>query len=107
MAALGQIVSVGNTATLIYQVVDGVTYSTLTSPGTNVFKSGTPNDPIPLLIVFPATATVYCGGSGVTSGTGVLMPAGYTFIYNVVGGDSLYGITASGSQNVQILALRQ
>lgn len=110
MAALGQVVTVGSTATLIFEVVDAITYAGLTSPASNVFKSGDENVPLPLLLVFSVTNTIYLGGSGVTSsstGIGALATGVVSLTYNCVGGDSLYGIVASSTQPVQLLALRQ
>ena len=110
MAALGQVVTVASTPTLIFQVVDPITYAGLVSPASNVFKSGDGNAPLPLLLVFSSTNTMFFGGSTVTSsgaGVGASMAGLSTFSYNCIGGDSLYGIVASGTQAIQLLALRQ
>jgi hypothetical protein len=110
MAANGQVVSVGATATLIFQVLDGNAYNALVSPAANIFKCGTNNDPLPILLIFASTNTIYLGGSGVTSsstGIGALATGITTLTYNAVGDDSLYGIVASSTQAVQLLVLRQ
>jgi len=110
MAANGQLVTIGTTATLIFEVVDGITYEGLTNPASNIFKAGDENVPLPILMVFSVTNTIYCGGSGVTTsdGTiGALMTGVVSLTYNCVGGDSLYGIVASSTQPVQLLVLRQ
>lgn len=107
MAANGQLVSVTSTATLLFEVVDGVTYSGLTSPAANIFRSGDENAPLPILIAFPASPGVFLGGSGVTASAGFVVPASFTLSYNCIGGDSLYAITASSTASVSILVLRQ
>lgn len=110
MAALGQVVSVGTSATLIFQVVDPITYAGLSSPAANVFKCGSENDPLPLLLVFPASTNIFLGGSAVTAsggGVGANINGVTSLSYNVVGNDSLYGIVASSTASVQLLVLRQ
>ena len=113
MAANGQLVTIGTTATLIFEVVDGVTYETngyTRAANPTIFVSGDENVPLPILMVFSVTNTIYCGGSGVTTsdGTiGALMTGVVSLTYNCVGGDSLYGIVASSTQPVQLLVLRQ
>jgi hypothetical protein len=113
MAANGQVVTLGTSATLLFMVVDKETYvangySKVSNP--NIFISSSSNDPLPLLMAFPATPNIFIGGSGVTNtgaGVGFLVPASYTLAYNVVGGDSLYAVAASGTPAVQLLVLRQ
>ena len=111
MAAIGQVVTVTTAATLIFEVVDGVTYAGLSNPAANVFKAESANDPLPILLLFP-NSTIYLGGSTVTSsstGVGALCDGTRlsSLSYNCVGGDSLYGIVASSTANIQILVLRQ
>jgi hypothetical protein len=110
MAAIGQVVSVGTTATLIFEVIDRYTYDTLTSPAENVFCAGDPTDLIPLLVVIPSGATVYLGGSGVTSsstteGCPIVGPS--TIAFNSWASDSLYGVVASSTATVGLLCMRQ
>lgn len=110
MAALGQEVTVGATATLLFNVVDAVTYAALTSPAANVLQARNSTDPLALLLVIPTGATVFLGGSAVTaSSTGVGCPiVGPAIIpYNVAGGDSLYGIVATGTAVCGLLAMGQ
>jgi hypothetical protein len=107
MAANGQTISVGATATLIYQTLDVNAYNALSSPAANIFKCGDENVPLPILLVFSVTNTIYCGGSAVTTSAGALMTGVVTMSYNCIGGDSLYGIVASSTQPVQLLVLRQ
>jgi hypothetical protein len=112
MAAFGQQVTVG-TATLIFACVDVDTYKANNYNPTdnpNIFIAGAATDPLPLLLAFP-TGTIYLGGSNVSvtgsphAGAAIIGP--YTLAYNAVGGDSLYGIIATGSVIVSILAMRQ
>ena len=110
MAAVGQLVTVGSTATLIFEVVDGITYEGLTNPASNIFKAGDENAPLPIELVFSVANTIYLGGAGVTSsstGIGALQTGVILLTYNCVGGDSLYGVVASATQPVQLLVLRQ
>jgi hypothetical protein len=113
MAANGQLITVAATPTLIYSVVDGPTYLAngyTAGANPNIFKAGDENTPLPLLLVFSSTNTIYLGGSGVTAsgaGIGALMTGVTSVAYNCVGGDSLYGIVASSTQPIQLLALRQ
>ena len=110
MAAVGQIVSVGTSATLIFEVVDELTWYTLSNPAANVFKAREPSDTLPLLVVIPNGATVYLGGSTVTSsgGTEGCPIVGPNILsYNVTGSDTLYGVVASSTANVGLLAQRQ
>ena len=99
MSARGVPVSVGTTPTLIYEVIDAATYAELgynPTDNPNVFTNGT------------ATDSVYLGGADVaTTDTGALFTGIPALAYNVVGSDSLYGIVASGTSTVSVLALRQ
>ena len=114
MASLGQQITIGVTPTLIFECVDRETYiangfSRGANP--NIFISGTPNDPIPILITFPSGSTVYLGGSTVVAGTapgdGCPVTGIPSMTDNVVGGDSLYGVVASGTVIVGLLTMRQ
>ena len=110
MAALGQQVTVATSATLIYEVVDAVTYAGLSNPAANIFQSRNSTDPLPLMISIPSGGTVFLGGSGVTnSSTGIgASIVGPNIIYvNVAGGDSLYGAASTGTVTVSLLALSQ
>ena len=75
MAALGQVVTVGTSPTLVFSVVDGITYESqgyTPEANPNVFESGDNNSPLPLLLVFSSDNTIYLGGSTVTaSGAGI------------------------------------
>jgi hypothetical protein len=48
-------------------------------------------------------ATVYIGGSGVTSAAGFPVAAGEATAFDLSPEDALYGITASGTQAVNVL----
>jgi hypothetical protein len=52
-----------------------------------------------------ATATVYLGGSGVTT-SGYGLPTGCSVTIDLDSGESLYGIVASGTQTVHTLKNR-
>ena len=111
MAAIGSQVSVTTAATLIFQCVDSTTYANAgyTRAGNpQIFVEGAAGDPLPLLLAFP-TGTIFLGGSGVTAastGIGAAIAGPYTLAYNVIGGDSLYGIAGS-TLVVSVLAMRQ
>lgn len=113
MAANGQVVTITTSPTLIFQVVDGVTYTVNGySAGSNptVFKAGDANAPLPILVVFGSSNTIFVGGSTVAASggsVGASMAAVPSLSYNCIGGDSLYGIVATGTQAVQLLVLRQ
>jgi hypothetical protein len=107
MASVGQQITVTTSATLIFEVIDAATYDTLSNPAANIFRAREPSDPLPLLLTFPAGATVLLGGSGVTSGTGCPLVGPAMLPYNVTASDSLYGIVGSSTAVVGVLAQRQ
>jgi len=113
MAAIGQVVTVANTPTLIFSVVDGVTYTAngySRGSNPNIFIAGDANAPLPILLGFASYNTIFLGGSTVAASGGSVgySAAGQTGLsYNCIGGDSLYGIVASATQAVQLLVLRQ
>jgi len=115
MAAIGQSITVGTSATLVFQVVDATTYAAngyTPSANPNIFKAGDVNAPIPLWVILPTGTTpptFYFGGSTVTTTTGAAVSGSQisSFAYNVVGDDSLYACVASGTATLQLLALRQ
>lgn len=101
----GQIVSVGTSATLLYQTVDGETWATLT--GTNIFVARTPNDPLTLTLVLPASASLYFGGSSVTTSNGAEITVGsggpLLIPVSLVGSASLYAVVSSSSVSVGVI----
>jgi hypothetical protein len=113
MAATGQVVSVGTDPTLIFEVIDRITYDDLDYTPTdnpNIFPSRSNNDPLPILLIFPPATDIYLGGSAVTAsgaGVGADINGVPSLAYNCVGGDSLYGIVESDSASIQLLVLRQ
>lgn len=112
MASVGQNVTVTTSPTLVFEFIDGFTYKGLTSPASNIFVASTPNDPVPIMVVLPASGTIYFGGAGVTSsstGIGAALTSSQvpSIIYNCIGGDSLYAIVASSTAVLQLLTFRQ
>lgn len=110
MAALGQEVTVGTSATLIFEVVDLPTYNALTSPAANVLTARNAAEPLALLISIPTGSTVFLGGSGVTAsstGVGCAIVGPALIPYNVAGGDSLYGVVATSTAVLGLLAMGQ
>ena len=103
MAAQGQVVTVGTSPTLLFQCVDPTTYRDngyTKAANPNIFIEGNGSDLLPLLIGFPSTPTVFLGGSDVAASgasIGASFPGVPSFAYNCHGGDSLYGVVASGS----------
>ena len=49
------------------------------------------------------TGSVYVGGSDVTASTGIHLPNGTTMQLTVPQGETIYGITASGTQTMRVL----
>lgn len=56
-----------------------------------------------LLVQAPNGATLYVGGSTVTSAAGFPIPAGQTLSVDLPSFDELYGVLASGSGTASIL----
>lgn len=105
-------VSVGTGATsLLWQTSTGVSPDVTTALAggtTGVFRAGTFNDPIPIIIEnLDATNPVYLGAIGVTSGTGTKIAAGGSITRNVVGNDSEYAISTGGTVAVSVQVSRQ
>lgn len=76
---------------------------------TSVYRAGTFNDPVPILIKNEdATNPIYLGGSGVTGTTnGTTIPAGGSITRNVVGNDSEYVAGGGATVNVTVEVGRQ
>jgi hypothetical protein len=112
MASVGQPITITTAATLVFMCVDKETYLAqgyTPTANPNIFVPGTTNDPRPLLIVLPASTTVIFGGASMTSSAnGASIPSSSvpSFAVNVVGGDSLYALVATGSAVLQLLAMR-
>ena len=113
MASIGQQITVGTTATLLWQVMDGVTYAALgytRAANPLVFIAGDVNAPLPITLFLVSGSTIYLGGSNVAS-SGANIGAAVTGIvalnFNVVGDDSMYGVVASSTQTLSLLTQRQ
>lgn len=76
----------------------------VTASATELFLGGgTVNDPFSGLIRVPeGGTTIYVGGSAVTTATGVPLYAGESLPLDEVS-EKLYGITATGTQVVNVL----
>jgi hypothetical protein len=73
-----------------------------------IFMAGTFNDPVPIVIEnTDGTNPVYVGPVGVTSTTGLKIPAGGSYTRNVVGNDSEYAISTGGTVVVGVEVGRQ
>jgi hypothetical protein len=68
---------------------------------------GSIGDPIGVVVKNTGGTSIYLGGSGVTSAAGLELAPGETLNIELMGGDVLYGITASGTVIVSIMKLRQ
>lgn len=106
-------VSVGtSTPVLLWQTSTGISPDPETSLAGNataqIFRAGTVNDPVPIIIEnLDGTNPVYLGPVGVTSSTGLKLPAGASITRNVVGNDSEYAISTGGTVAVAVEVGRQ
>lgn len=113
MANIAVQLSVAETAVLLWQTTTGVSPDPLTTAEGNekaqLYRAGTFNDPVPIVVAnTDDTNPVWLGGSGVTSETGLPLPANESLAYNVVGSDSLYAISGqSGGVAVAVSVGRQ
>lgn len=107
MATIAAQLTVATSALLLFQTTTGVSPDVPVDQDAQQFQAGTFNDPVPIIVEnTDGTAAVWLGGSGVTANTGLLLAAGESVTYNVVGSDSLYAISA-GSVVVAVSAGRQ
>ena len=107
MAHISAQVAVIDTPTLLWQTTTGVPPDPAVDSDGQVFRAGTFNDPLPVVIQNPSEAdSVWLGGSTVTAETGTELPFGASLSFNVVGNDSLYAVSA-GSVVVGVLVGRQ
>lgn len=82
---------------------------TVTAAATQVvdpIRGGVP-DPISAVIKNAGAVTCYLGGAGVTPSDGYELFPGEPFNADLVAGDVLYAITASGSTTLHVLRFRQ
>lgn len=56
-----------------------------------------------IAITAPAAATLYIGGSGVTSTTGFAVAAGASVSLDLQSGEDVYGVLASGTGTAYVL----
>lgn len=102
---------------LVFQLFDGEVWAQLQATSSSYpllpqyFKAMSNNDPLPLMVALPTTATdIYFGGSNVTASSthvGADLKAVGSFTYNAIGGDSLFAVVGSSTAALQLLALRQ
>ena len=74
------------------------------TPTEGVYRCGTFNDPVPILVENIGTTPVYLGTSAVTADTGWPLAKGQSLAFSVVGSDSLYAI---GTSSVAVMVGRQ
>lgn len=82
---------------------------TVTTTATQVVVPtyGAASDPITASLRNPGPSSVFLGGAGVTSSAGYELVSGGTIDLDLMAGDVLFGITATGTQVVHVLKLRQ
>lgn len=68
---------------------------------------GSLSDPISAVVKNIGGASVYLGGFAVASTDGLELAPGETMNVDLMAGDILYGVTASGTVIVSVLKLRQ
>lgn len=112
MAQSTRQVAVGTNATsLLWQTSTGVPpdpKTALAGGTTGVFRAGTFNDPLRIIIDnLDASNPVYVGDSAVTSGTGTPIVKGGQLVLEVVGNDSMYAISTGGTVAVSVTVGRQ
>lgn len=61
------------------------------------------SDPISLVIYNNGASTIYVGGSGVTTSTGIPVAAGACLVGELAAGERVYGIVASGTVEARVL----
>lgn len=78
---------------------------TVTTTATLLSAAETDGDArLSLLLKVPTGgATVFLGGSGVTTATGFPAAAGEPYAFDLAPGDALYGIVAASTQAVNVL----
>lgn len=68
---------------------------------------GSTGDPITGSLLNLGSQDVDLGGADVVTGEGYLLRVGGTFDVDLIAGDVLYGVTASGTSSICVLKLRQ
>lgn len=77
---------------------------TVTTSATSIVAAG--SDTIGACVRNAGTASVYLGGSGVTTSTGYELPASDTLCMDLLNNETLYGIVASGTVEVHLVKNR-
>jgi hypothetical protein len=109
MAQNPRLVTTSGTAALLWQTSTGVPPDTALNSSNGIYRAGTFNDPLPIIIENQdATNSVTLGGSGVTAGgAGTILVAGASITRNVAGNDSEYVIANAGTPKVSVQPGRQ
>lgn len=104
-----RLVTGSNAAQLLWRTTTGVSPDPAPNGANGIYRAGTPNDPVPIIIENQdATNSVTLGGSGVSiGGNGTILDAGASITRNVVGNDSEYVIANAGSPVVSVQPGRQ
>lgn len=68
---------------------------------------GSIGDPIGCVVKNTGGTSIFLGGAGVTAAAGLELAPGESLNLDLMGGDVLYGITASGTVTVSVLKMRQ
>ena len=88
------------------QVAVGTSATSVLAPST---LGGAPGSsikgPKSSVITNQGSASVFLGGSTVTTGNGYELKAGLSITVDISGGDTLYGVCASGTVRVDVLAV--
>lgn len=106
MATIAAVVTVTTTPALLWETTTGIAPDPAVATGSQIFRAGTFNDPLPIVVENQGASAVYLGGSAVTTATGLELPSGDSLTYNVVGNDSVYAVSA-GSIAVAVSVGRQ
>jgi len=83
-----------------------VTITTTATQIVDPVRGGVP-DPISAVVKNAGAVSVFLGGAGVTTAAGYELAPGEPFNADLVAGDVLYGITASGSAVLHVMRFRQ
>lgn len=68
---------------------------------------GSAGDPISVVVKNIGGASVYLGGAAVQSTDGLELAAGETLAVDLLAGDVLYAVAATGTVSVAVMKLRQ
>jgi hypothetical protein len=108
MAQNPRIVTTSGTAALLWQTTTGVTPDVAVAPSSGIYRAGTVNDPLPIVIANQdATNAVTLCGVGGAATVGTILIAGASITRNVVGNDSEYVIANAGTPKVSVEPGRQ